>query len=1366
MSNLYVNTINPATGNTVTVAATETHISGNMIISGTLHAKLTDFVVSANSTTLGDASGDTIIINAGTVSIPNNLNFDSNTLVLDSSNNRVGIGTASPSEKVDVSLTGANGGIRVINATDNAYLKLDAPSDEAAYVDFSTGESNDWQIGRRPGSNDLTVYDNDGASNYIFTWQQGGNVGIGVTDPDELLEVAGDVKVSGANKLYFFDSGGEYLSSDGADLTIAAGTAINIAAGVLDLSAQTVDVTLNAAVDALNFDSNTLSIDASNNRVGIGTASPSSILHARLDGSGSLPSIDNDTIALFQRNLPGYSSAAITILGHVAGESIIKFGDTDDEDIGRIRYQHANNSMDFFTNNSETMTIDSSGNVGIGVTDPDAQLEVLSTSNQLKLSADSNSFATLAVASGGNSNLTVATAESGSITIDAAGDIELNADGGDIVIKDGSTTAITLDIATTSGDVIFKDAGSAELFRLDGNNNYAQAASGLKIGTGSVVYQVMDEDSMASNRDNALATQQSIKAYVDASATAQDLDLSVGGSSFAVDLDSQALTVTGAYGEIAATMAGQTLTLAFPNNVEIDDNLLLTSNSSVISFGEGADLTLTHAAGGAVSGSLTLNGSNKICFNDASQFIQGASATVMEIAATAEIGLTATLVDMDANLDLDGAANISGILTIQTGIIPSAQDGAYLGSSTKQWSDLYLADEAIIYFGDNNEVTLTHIQDTGLELVSVSATTSHLTTPLTITAQSTGTPNSFASGGFGPSIRFKAETAAGTPGNIEHVGFVGFGATDKTGGSEDFSFLVGNIEGAGATGSANVMTASMAVTRGGSATSLYLYNDDKSHYTGLQVNHSTGATTLGGGSGEKVDILGAGGAGKNMAVVIAGGVTDAATTGDATLEFAVDAPSGQGGATQWSIGCDGSDSDKFKIVTGSSSALNTAAASYVELSSAGAVFNEGAVAAFDFRVEGDNDTHLLFVDAGSDAVSIGVSTDAPAAVLELVGDSTAAKPTLSILHAEDTNNAVDLTADALTTAVALNISTDARTTGTALDISDSATGDSAGSLVKIAQVGSRAGSAASVGLDIDFNTVANANARALRIDSEQTTGIVAEINGDAIDTGAVIDISADGLTTGTALYVDMDSSNTGQRSAATILSSHHAAHSASVLVVHNNVSDVTGSGRQMGFGDLVGAVGAGVGGSINFQGNPSLKIGTNNMNLNMYQYDGILCASAVDGMGYGGFVHKKTVSQVSGALNFATTLKAVSPWYSGGILKAESGFSTEGTRTITLPTATNANYGKQLLGWTTRVIYTRVGEASVAIVRGDTSNDSITGLITSAAADSSAAAGITISSHVITFVGGTAALGDYVDVTCTWSDASNTLWHVSGMSST
>jgi hypothetical protein len=55
---------------------------------------------------------------------------------------------------------------------------------------------------------------------------------------------------------------------------LTVGGDIDFNSGTIDLSTQTVDVTLNEAVDALNFDSNTLSIDASNNRVGIGTDSP------------------------------------------------------------------------------------------------------------------------------------------------------------------------------------------------------------------------------------------------------------------------------------------------------------------------------------------------------------------------------------------------------------------------------------------------------------------------------------------------------------------------------------------------------------------------------------------------------------------------------------------------------------------------------------------------------------------------------------------------------------------------------------------------------------------------------------------------------------------------------------------------------------------------------------------------------------------------------------------------------------------------------------------------------------------------------------------------------------------------------------
>ena len=69
---------------------------------------------------------------------------------------------------------------------------------------------------------------------------------------------------------------------------------------------------------------------------------------------------------------------------------------------------------------------------------------------------------------------------------------------------------------------------------------------------------------------------------------------------------------------------------------------LFLADSSTIQFGNDQDTILTHTDGTG----LTLNSTNKLCFNDASQFIQGSSATVLSIGATDEIDLTATTVDL------------------------------------------------------------------------------------------------------------------------------------------------------------------------------------------------------------------------------------------------------------------------------------------------------------------------------------------------------------------------------------------------------------------------------------------------------------------------------------------------------------------------------------------------------------------------------------------------------------------------------------------------------------------------------------------------------------------------------------------------
>jgi hypothetical protein len=83
----------------------------------------------------------------------------------------------------------------------------------------------------------------------------------------------------------------------------------------------------------------------------------------------------------------------------------------------------------------------------------------------------------------------------------------------------------------------------------------------------TTVTDILDEDNLVSDSATALATQQSIKAYVDAQVTAQDFDYQgdTGGAQ-SIDLDSQSMTFTGGTG-IDTTGSAQTLTVAIDSTV-------------------------------------------------------------------------------------------------------------------------------------------------------------------------------------------------------------------------------------------------------------------------------------------------------------------------------------------------------------------------------------------------------------------------------------------------------------------------------------------------------------------------------------------------------------------------------------------------------------------------------------------------------------------------------------------------------------------------------------------------------------------------------------------------------------------------------
>ena len=86
---------------------------------------------------------------------------------------------------------------------------------------------------------------------------------------------------------------------------------------------------------------------------------------------------------------------------------------------------------------------------------------------------------------------------------------------------------------------------------------------------------------------------------------------------------------------------------------------LFLADASTIQFGNDQDVILTHVA----DTGLLLSGTNVIQFNDASQNIGAPTNAILDINATDEIELNATLVDVNANLDVSGTITSGGVIT-------------------------------------------------------------------------------------------------------------------------------------------------------------------------------------------------------------------------------------------------------------------------------------------------------------------------------------------------------------------------------------------------------------------------------------------------------------------------------------------------------------------------------------------------------------------------------------------------------------------------------------------------------------------------------------------------------------------------------
>jgi hypothetical protein len=111
----------------------------------------------------------------------------------------------------------------------------------------------------------------------------------------------------------------------------------------------------------------------------------------------------------------------------------------------------------------------------------------------------------------------------------------------------------------------------------------------------TTVTDILDEDTLSSNSATALATQQSIKAYVDAQVTAQDLDFQADtGGALNIDLDSETLTLTGGTG-IDTAGSGNTVTFAIDSTVATLAGTQTLTNKTIDSASNTVTVDLSEA---------------------------------------------------------------------------------------------------------------------------------------------------------------------------------------------------------------------------------------------------------------------------------------------------------------------------------------------------------------------------------------------------------------------------------------------------------------------------------------------------------------------------------------------------------------------------------------------------------------------------------------------------------------------------------------------------------------------------------------------------------------------------------------------------